>query len=135
MLGPCRRPADDARGFSLIEVLVVVLVIGILGAIATPVFLAQRKKAWTAQSQSALKNAATAMESYAASNNGVFTADLSRLEEEGFNGSPYVAITVSLVNGGYCLKAVHGQLPADDEWFLSTLKRSGRPTSSDSCLV
>ncbi|MGH2771612.1 MAG: prepilin-type N-terminal cleavage/methylation domain-containing protein [Actinomycetota bacterium] len=135
MLRVFMRPAADARGFSLVEVVVVILVIAILGAIATPVFLSQRKKAWIAQSQSTLKNAGTAMESYAAGNNGAFTADVSRLEEEGFNGSPYVALTVSLDNGGYCLKAVHAELPADDEWFISSLKRSGRPTSSDSCLV
>ena len=49
-------------GFTLIELLVVILIIAILAAIAIPVFLNQRKKGWTSQVQSTLKNAATAQE-------------------------------------------------------------------------
>src|SRR5215210_2534806 len=71
MLGKVHRRSD--RGFTLIELLVVILIIAILAAIAIPIFLNQRKKSYVAQSQSALKNAATAIESYSIQTGGDFT--------------------------------------------------------------
>lgn len=54
------------------EILVVILIIGILAAIAIPVFLNQRKKAAIATVQSDLKNAALSMESEAVGNKGKY---------------------------------------------------------------
>ena len=115
-------------GFTLIELLVVVLIVAILAAVAIPVFLRQREKGYKDQSQSALKNAATALESYATDNNGNYpataqvtdasgafaaNATATALDDEGFN--PTADVQVDFVNnadGTWCMEADHASLPA-----------------------
>ena len=51
-------------GFTLVELLVVVIIIGILAAVAIPVFLNQREKGYDAQAKHDLRNLATLQETY-----------------------------------------------------------------------
>lgn len=73
------HPAAAARnfkgqsGFSLIELLVVVLIIGILAAIAIPSFVGQKAKAQDAGGKVMARTAQTAMESYATNNAGSYS--------------------------------------------------------------
>ena len=53
------RREDDERGFTLIELMVVVLIIAILIAIAIPTFLGAKSRAQDKASQSSLRNALT----------------------------------------------------------------------------
>ena len=118
------------RGFTLIELLVVILVISILAAVAIPIFLNQREKGWSAQIQSTLKNAATAVESYGVANDGDFSGlDGYRAEDdagaflagEGFQWPDYlVYLRISATTDAYCIEARHSQLTGNSGWRRAT---------------
>jgi type IV pilus assembly protein PilA len=58
------------EGFTLVELLVVMLILGILAAIAIPTFFNQRDKARDAEAKTGARTAETAMETYATENGG-----------------------------------------------------------------
>ena len=133
MLSRYRSKERHEGGFSLIELLVVILVIAILAAIAIPAFLSQRKKGWVAQQQSDLKNAATAAETYGAGNGGRYTGlDEGDLAANGFGGTSGVTVTVEAVSSiAYCLKGVH--VPATTNWFYYSKVGDPRTGAGSDC--
>src|SRR3981081_1381276 len=62
----------NKKGFKLIELLIVVVIIGILAAIAIPKFANTKDKAYVAAMKSDLRNLATYEEQYAADYNGTY---------------------------------------------------------------
>ncbi len=76
------RLAREDKGFTLIELMVVVLIIAILIAIAIPTFLGARKRAQDKQAQSNLRNALTAEKTYYVDNQAytAVVADLTDIE-------------------------------------------------------
>jgi len=78
MNGTLHRRVRAEHGFSLIEVLVVILVIGILAAIALPLFIGQRSKGQDADAKSNARNIVSSLEAYYANERKYTDAEKSQ---------------------------------------------------------
>lgn len=132
------------RGFTLIELLVVILIVALLAAIAIPVFMRQRSKAWAAQMQSALRNSALAVESYGIEKGGFgdLNADpqlATKLAGQGFLIPDWASdpgyFRVKSTSTYYCVEARHRLLGSDEAWRDAIYRMDvGRPEASpDTC--
>lgn len=107
-----RLPKRNEKGFTLIELMIVVAIIGILAAIAIPQFSNYRKRAANVAAMSDAKNLATAQEMYYTDNN-TYTSNISDLEDVGFPGfSKGVAL-------------VDDNISADTDSWSAKLKHEG----------
>lgn len=80
-----REALAGEGGFSLIELLVVVIIVGMLAAIAIPNFLLEQSKAHDAHAKTAARSAQLALEDYSAdhgSYSGATPGDLAAIEPQ-----------------------------------------------------
>jgi type IV pilus assembly protein PilA len=82
------------KGFTLIELMLVIAIIGILAAIAIPQFNAYKAKSYNAASKSDLKNAYTAAQAYF-TDHPAGTFDAAALTASGYQATQGVVLTIT----------------------------------------
>jgi len=90
------RMSAKRPGFTLVELLIIVLVVGVLAAITMPKFSAAKDKAHTSAMKSDLRNFANYEEDYASANGGYFSGNGSA---QGFAASEDVTVAAVAAAG------------------------------------
>jgi prepilin-type N-terminal cleavage/methylation domain-containing protein len=114
------------RGFTLIELMIVIAIIAILAAILIPNFAHARAESVTAACEDNLKSLSTAMEEYAVDNTGQYTGSLPTtylkyMPTDPASGQGYTITATSGAYGSYEIQDAGGH----DSSTMGNLTTSG----------
>jgi type IV pilus assembly protein PilA len=125
-----RHSTRNEAGYTLIEILVVILIVGILAAMALPAFLNQRGKAHDAEAKSQARTAQLAFEAIYTDDQdytGTTLADLQEIEPTIGTGDITVTV-VSALAKGYKVTAVSSKTN-----HVFTVENAGNATLTRTC--
>ena len=103
------KKLNENKGFTLIELMIVIAIIGILAAIAIPQFSAYRRRSYNSSAKSDLRNIATAEEAYYV-DNSTYSGDVTGVllgNTYGYMQSDKVTPSATASASGYTITAYH----------------------------
>ena len=122
----------DRKGFTLVEIMIVVAIIALLAAIAIPNLLSTKRTANTAAAKANIRALSTAAEVFATRNNGAYPADAAEIAPDIVPATVLCASTIAapvqgyvydctgLAVTGYTLTATPASVTAGDTTFTVT---------------
>ena len=124
------------KGFTLVELLVVIVIIGILAGIAIPLFLNQRKKGVDAGMKSDLKALATVEETHYV-DALAYTSTAADLATGGFKATTGNDVEVAASATSYCLRAANPSGTkvgtGATDWYYYSPSEGGLVTTTTAC--
>jgi type IV pilus assembly protein PilA len=127
-------PRNGERGFTMIEILVVLLIVAVLSAIAIPLFVNQRDKARDADAKSAVTVAVGAIEVFHQDHNTFAGADVAALVTIEPSLAEASGLDVAADDDGYTLSVrskSDGQFTV--EHTLTSTERTCDPAGRGAC--
>jgi len=140
---PAMKRLRGDKGFTLVELLVVIVIIGILVAIAVPIFLNQREAAQKRAVESDVRNAIPVMETYYSENGayvgGTYTEGTGATGTLEITTSDGVTLEITVKDEGqaYDITGTHSALKDDGQVEYDSTKggsvkwEEGTPPASE----